>query len=243
MDRMIYLSMSGAKATLQRQDVLAHNLANVSTTGFRAEIAAFRAVPVRGDGASTRVYALESTPGHSDAPGVVQSTGRALDVAVSGKSWLAVQGLDGTEAYTRSGALDIDADGQLVTRSGLPVLGDGGPITVPANAQLDIGADGTITGKVGNDKAQVLGRLKLVTPEGALARGDDGLFRSPGGDLETDPAARVQQGALEGSNVSPVETMVAMITAARQFEQQMKMLQTAEQKEQAATKLLSNSPM
>jgi flagellar basal-body rod protein FlgF len=243
MDRMIYLSMSGAKATLQRQDVLAHNLANVSTPGFRAEIAAFRAVPVQGSGASTRVYALESTPGHSDAPGVVQSTGRALDVAVSGKSWLAVQGLDGTEAYTRSGALDIDADGQLVTRSGLPVLGDGGPITVPANARVDIGADGTITGKVGNQKEQVLGRLKLVTPEGALRRGDDGLFRSAGGDLEADPAARVQQGALEGSNVSAVETMVAMITAARQFEQQMKMLQTAEQKEQAATKLLSNSAL
>jgi flagellar basal-body rod protein FlgF len=225
MDRMIYLSMSGAKATLQRQDILAHNLANVSTTGFRAELAAFRAVPVRGDGASTRVYALESTPGHSDAPGVVQATGRALDVAV----------------YTRGGALDLDADGQLITRSGLPVLGDGGPITVPANAQIDIGADGTITGKVGNNKAQVLGRLKLVTPEASLTRGDDGLFRSPGGDLEADPGARVQQGALEGSNVSAVETMVAMIAASRQFEQQMKMLQTAEQKEQAATKLLSNS--
>jgi flagellar basal-body rod protein FlgF len=240
MDRMIYLSMSGAKATLQRQDVLAHNLANVSTTGFRAEIAAFRAVPVRGDGASTRVYALESTPGHSDAPGVVQTTGRALDVAVGGKSWLAVQALDGTEAYTRGGALDLDAEGQLVTRSGLPVLGDGGPITVPANAQIDIGADGTVSAQVGGQRAQVLGRLKLVTPEGRLARGDDGLFRSPDGEVDADPAARVQQGALEGSNVSAVETMVAMITAARQFEQQMKMVQAAEQKEQAATKLLSN---
>ena len=241
MDRMIYLSMSGAKATLQRQDILAHNLANVSTAGFRAELAAFRAVPVRGDGASTRVYALESTPGHSDAPGVVQTTGRALDVAVAGKSWLAVQALDGTEAYTRGGALDIDADGQLVTRSGLPVMGDGGPISVPANARIDIGADGTVTAQVGERKAQQVGRLKLVTPEDKLVRGDDGLFRSPGGDLNADPAARVMQGALEGSNVSAVETMVAMITAARQFEQQMKMLQTAEQKEQAATKLLSNS--
>lgn len=241
MDRMIYLSMSGAKATLQRQDVLAHNLANVSTTGFRAEIAAFRAVPVRGDGASTRVYALESTPGHSDAPGVVQTTGRALDVAVSGKSWLTVQALDGTEAYTRGGALDVDAEGQLVTRSGLPVLGDGGPITVPANAQIDIGADGTVSAKVGSQHAQVVGRLKLVTPEGKLTRGDDGLFRSPDGEANADPAARVQQGALEGSNVSAIETMVAMITAARQFEQQMKMVQAAEQKEQAATKLLSSS--
>jgi flagellar basal-body rod protein FlgF len=243
MDRMIYLSMSGAKATLQRQDILAHNLANVSTAGFRAELAAFRAVPVLGDGASTRVYALESTPGYSDAPGAVQSTGRALDVAVSGRSWLAVQALDGTEAYTRGGALDIDPDGQLITRSGLPVMGDGGPITVPANAQIDIGADGTITGKVGDAKAQVLGRLKLVTPEGSLLRGDDGLFRAGDGDLEADLTARVTQGALEGSNVSAVETMVSMIAAARQFEQQMKMLQTAEQKEQAATKLLSNSTL
>ena len=240
MDRMIYLSMSGAKATLQRQDVLAHNLANVSTTGFRAELAAFRAVPVQGDGASTRVYALESTPGYSDAPGTVETTGRALDVAVGGKSWLAVQALDGTEAYTRGGALDIDPEGQLVTRGGLPVLGDGGPITVPANAQVDIAADGSITARIGQGKTQTLGRLKLVTPEGPLQRGDDGLFRAPAGDLDADPAARVQQGALEGSNVSAVETMVAMITAARQFEQQMKMLQTAEQKEQAATKLLSN---
>ena len=241
MDRMIYLSMSGAKATLQRQDVLAHNLANASTSGFRAELAAFRAVPVRGDGASTRVYALESTPGHSDAPGAVQTTGRALDVAVAGKSWLAVQALDGTEAYTRGGALEVDADGQLVTRSGLPLLGDGGPINVPANAQIDIGADGTVSAKVGSRPAQLLGRLKLVTPEGRLQRGDDGLFRAPAGELDADPAARMQQGALEGSNVSPVETMVAMIAAARQFEQQMKLLQTAEQKEQAAAKLLSNS--
>lgn len=239
MDRMIYLSMSGAKATLQRQDVLAHNLANVSTTGFRAEMSAFRAVPVNGDGASTRVYALESTPGYSDEAGPVQSTGRALDVAVGGKSWLAVQSLDGTEAYTRGGALDIDAQGQLVTRSGLPVVGDGGPITVPANARLDIGADGSITATVGSGKPQQLGKLKLVTPEAPLTRGDDGLFRASGGDLDADPQARVQQGALEGSNVSAVQTMIEMIAASRQFEQQMKMLQSAEQKEQAATKLLS----
>ena len=108
-------------------------------------------MPVRGDGASTRVYALESTPGHSDAPGAVQTTGRALDVAVQGNAWLAVQALDGTEAYTRGGALDVDAEGQLVTRSGLPVLGDGGPITVPANAaDRASAADGTVSAKVGN---------------------------------------------------------------------------------------------
>jgi flagellar basal-body rod protein FlgF len=239
MDRLIYLSMSGAKATLQRQDVLAHNLANASTTGFRAEMQAFRAVPVRGDGASTRVYALESTVGHDPRPGPLQTTGRPLDVAPLGSAWLAVQALDGTEAYTRAGALQRGADGTLLTPAGLPVVGDGGPITVPANARVEVAQDGTVSAQVVGEAPQVLGRLKLVTPEVPLARGADGLFRGADGDLPADDAARVQGGALEGSNVSPVETMVAMIAAARQFEQQMKMLQGAEQREQAAAKLLS----
>jgi flagellar basal-body rod protein FlgF len=238
-DRLIYLSMSAAKATMQRQEVLAHNLANVSTNGFRAELAAFRAVPVLGDGASTRVYTLESTIGYNAQPGDVQSTGRNLDVAMKGNAWLAVQALDGTEAYTRAGAREVNAEGVLVTIGGLPVLGDGGPINVPANAAIDIAGDGTLSAKVGNGKSLSIGRLKLVTPEGQLARGTDGLFRAPDGDLSADATARVQGGALEGSNVSAIETMVAMISAARQFEHQMKMLQNAEQKEQAAAKLLT----
>jgi flagellar basal-body rod protein FlgF len=239
MDRMIYLSMSGAKAAMQRQDVLAHNLANASTPGFRAELAAFRAVPVAGDGASTRVYALESTPGYSDAPGTVMATGRKLDVAVQGKAWLAVQALDGTEAYTRAGAMELSSDGTLVTRAGLPVLGDGGPVQIPPGSEVQIGSDGTVSAIAANGRATPVGRLKLVTPEAPLARGADGLFRAPDGDLPADATARVQDGALEGSNVSAVETMVAMIGAARQFELQMKMLQTAEQNEKTASQLLS----
>jgi len=242
MDRLIYLAMAGAKATMQRQDVLAHNLANASTTGFRAEMQAFRAVPVRGDGASTRVYALESTIGYDDRAGPLQTTGRALDVAPQGKAWLAVQSLEGTEAYTRAGALQVSAEGQLVTPSGLPVLGDGGPIAVPAGAMLEVASDGTITATTANGRPTPVGRLKLVTPEAPLERGVDGLFRAGGadaGDLPADPAARLQSGALEGSNVSAVETMVSMIAAARQFEQQMKVLQGAEQREQGATKLLA----
>jgi len=241
MDRVIYLAMAGAKATLQRQDVLANNLANASTTGFRAEMTAFRAVPVLGDGASTRVYAIESTPGYSAEPGPVAATGRNMDVAMKGQAWLAVQGRDGTEAYTRNGSLDVDSEGLLVTRSGLAVLGDGGPITVPANGQVLIGADGTVTATVGNGRPQGIGKLKLVTPEAPLLRGDDGLFRGADGDLPADATAKLQDGALEGSNVSPVESMVAMIAAARQFEQQMKMLQTAQEREQSASKLLSST--
>jgi flagellar basal-body rod protein FlgF len=239
MDRMIYLSMAAAKATMHRQEVVSHNLANVSTNGFRAELAAFRAVPVRGDGASSRVYALESTVGYSTAPGVVQTTGRPLDVAVKGNSWLAVQALDGTEAYTRAGALEVNAEGVLTDLQGRPVVGDGGPLTIPANAEVEVASDGTVSAKVGRERPQPLGRLKLVTPEAPLQRGTDGLFRAAEGDLAADPAARVQSGALEGSNVNAVESMVAMIAAARQFEQQMKALQTAEQKEQSAAKLLA----
>jgi len=242
MDRVIYLAMAGAKANMQRQDVLSHNLANASTTGFRAELTAFRAVPVLGDGASTRVYAIESTPGYNPDPGPVAATGRNLDVAMKGNAWLAVQAVDGTEAYTRGGALDVNTEGVLVTRNGLQVVGDGGPITIPPNAQVLIGGDGTVTATVAGAAPQGVGKIKLVTPEAPMLRGNDGLFRAAeGDDLPADATAALQTEALEGSNVSPVESMVAMIAAARQFEQQMKMLQTAQEREQSANKLLSNS--
>jgi len=243
MDRMIYLSMAGAKAAMQRQDVLSHNLANVTTNGFRAELQAFRAVPVRGDGASTRAYALETTIGYNDAPGALTPTGRNMDVAMQGNAWLAVQSNDGTEAYTRAGSLDVNSEGLLVMRNGMPVLGDGGPINIPQNSEVSIGSDGTVSAKSPNQKPTTVGRLKLVTPEAAnqLTRGDDGLFRAADGDLPADQTARLQDGALEGSNVSPVETMVAMIAAGRQFEQQMKLLQIAQTQGQQSAKLLGSS--
>jgi flagellar basal-body rod protein FlgF len=200
-------------------------------------------VPVQGSGASTRVYTLESTVGASFEPGSVTPTGRPLDVAMKGGAWLAVQGLDGTEAYTRAGALDVDAQGQLVTKNGLPVLGEGGPIAIPANSEVSIAGDGTVSAKGVNGRSTSVGRLKLVTPESpaALTRSADGLFRAAEGELSRDAGARVQDGALEGSNVSAVETMISMISAARQFEHQMKLLQTAERQEQQAAKLLSAS--
>ena len=238
MDRMIYLSMAGAKAAMHRQEVLSHNLANVSTNGFREEMAAFRAVPVRGDGATTRVYALETTLGYKPDAGALQATHRNLDVAMKGNAWMAVQSLDGTEAYTRAGALEVNAEGLLVTAGGLQVVGDGGPITVPANSSVVIAPDGTVSAAAAGALPQAVGKIKMVTPEKALTRGNDGLFRNPAGDLDADPTARLQDGALEGSNVSPVETMVAMITAARQFEQQMKLITTSEKQEQTAARLL-----
>jgi flagellar basal-body rod protein FlgF len=242
MDRMIYLAMSGAKAAMQRQDSLANNLANSSTVGFRAELQAFRALPMQGlnEGLSGRVYAIESTPGYKAEPGPITTTGRNLDVAMVGNAWLSVQGLDGTEAYTRAGSLNVAADGTLTTSNGLQVLGDGGPIQVPANAEITIGQDGTVSAAV-NGRANAVGRIKLVTPEQLLTRGEDGLFRDPNGPLAADANARLREGALEGSNVSPVESMVAMIAAARQFETQMKLLQNAESNEKASSQLLNLS--
>ncbi|MDO8275468.1 MAG: flagellar basal body rod protein FlgF, partial [Serpentinimonas sp.] len=218
--------------------------ANVSTNGFRAELSTFRSVPLRGEGASTRVFALEATAGHLDTPGNMNHTGRNLDVAAIGRAFFAVQALDGTEAYTRAGSLQVSAQGQLVGVSGLPMLDDGAaPIAVPANAQVMIASDGSVSARVGNEPPQAIGRLKLVTPDDAaqrLVRGNDGLFRSANGaPLAADPAATLADGTLEGSNVNPIEAMVGMISVARQYELQLRMLQNAERNDQAATRLLS----
>lgn len=242
MDKMIYTAMTGANAAQYRQQVLANNLANASTPGFRAELSTFRSVPVRGDGASTRVFALEATPGHSDLPGSVTSTGRNLDVAARGNAYFAVQGLDGTEAYTRAGALEVNGDGTLVSGQGLPMLSDGGPIVIPDGARVDIASDGTVSTRVGNEPSQTVGRLKMVMPDqdNLLRRSEDGLFRSPQGDvLPASDVARLQDGALEGSNVNPMEAMIGMIAVGRQFEVQMRMLQNGETNDKTASQLLS----
>ncbi|MFZ9406790.1 MAG: flagellar basal-body rod protein FlgF [Burkholderiaceae bacterium] len=243
MDRMIYTAMSGAKATMARQDALANNLANANTPGFRADLSAFRAVPVRGEGMTTRVHAVDATAGFSALAGPVNTTGRALDIAVQGPGWFAVQALDGNEAYTRSGGLELSADGTLQTRNGLAVQGDGGPIVVPQGAAVAIGSDGTVSARVGNTPAVNVGRIKLVNPPAAeLRKGADGLMRTANGEpADADPAVAVAQGALEGSNVNAVEAMVGMIAAARQFEMQMKMLQNADNNEQRASKLLTTN--
>lgn len=243
MDRIIYTTMTGASAAAHRQAVLANNLANASTQGFRAEMSTFRSVPIQGDGATTRVFALEATSGHVNTPGPVQRTGRALDAMAMGNAWFAVQGLDGTEAYTRAGGFEVSATGQLVTSTGLVALSDGGgPIDVPPNSEVSLGADGTITAKQPGQPAAAIGRLKLATPQAddPLKRGDDGLFRPASGNpMPNDANARMLTGAIEGSNVNAVESMVGMIAAARQFEQQMRLLQTAETNDKTAAQLLN----
>ncbi|SHF11493.1 flagellar basal-body rod protein FlgF [Modicisalibacter ilicicola DSM 19980] len=242
MDRLLYTAMSGARQSMDLQAVINHNLANASTPGFRAELQAMRAVPVQGDGLPTRTMVAATTPGSDFSHGAISTTGRELDVAIDGDGWLAVQTPDG-EAYTRRGDLQIDANG-VVTNLGRPVMGDGGPIVVPLGAQVSIGSDGTLSALIPGGEPTTMGpagRLKLVNPElGSLVRGEDGLFRPKGGGvLQADETVRVVSGALEGSNVSPTETMVAMIDSARRYDMQMKTIESANENAQRANNLLS----
>lgn len=243
MDRLIYTAASGARALMLRQDGLAQNLANANTPGFRADQLAFRAVPVLGPGAPTRVVALEATAGFDEQSGPIQSTGRNLDIAVKGAGYIAVQAADGSEALTRNGGLEISPEGVLVTRSGLPVSGEGGTLNIPAGTTVNIAGDGTVTAHAPGAAAQTVGRIKLVNvPAAELRKGSDGLLRTVSGeDAQADPDVQVVSGAIEGSNVNVVESMVNMIAAARQFETQMKLLQTAEQNDQRAAQLLAQN--
>lgn len=243
MDRLIYTSMTGAKHLMYRQDTLAQNLANANTTGYRADSVALRAVPARGQEAGTRVFTVETTIGSDFSSGPMQTTGRALDVAVQGDGWIAVQGRDGDEAYTRAGNLQIGADGTLQLPNGLPVLGEGGPITLPQDARISIGADGTVSSKMTDSpESNQVGRIKLVNPPARdLTKGLDGLFHTRDGEpAQADDSVRLAEGTLESSNVNVVEAMIGMIAAARQFEMQMKLLQSAEQNEQKASSLVGN---
>lgn len=242
MDRLIYTAMTGAKYLLERQATLAHNLANASTTGFRADTVGLRAVPTTGDAAGTRVFTVETTTGSDLSQGPLISTSRNLDVAIQGQGWLAVQGNDGTEAYTRNGSLQVGPDGTLQLSNGMQVQGANGPISMPSDAQtVTVAPDGTISVKTASSKLpSTIGQLKLVNPPaGDITKGLDGMFRLKSGDpADADPTVKVADGTLEGSNVNVVESMVGMIGAARQFELQMKMLSTAEQNEQKAGTVL-----
>ncbi|MGH8808027.1 MAG: flagellar basal body rod protein FlgF, partial [Noviherbaspirillum sp.] len=145
MDRLIYTAMTGAKQIMEQQATVSNNLANATTTGFRAQLDSFRAVPVVSEGLATRSFVVDATVGSDFRAGAIQQTGRALDVAVQGDGWIAVERADGSEGYTRHGSLKLNENGVLQTQSGLNVMGDGGPITVPPDVVMTIAKDGTIS--------------------------------------------------------------------------------------------------
>ncbi|RFC39665.1 MAG: flagellar basal-body rod protein FlgF [Candidatus Nitrotoga sp. CP45] len=244
MDRLIYTAMSGASHILQQQASVGQNLSNVNTPGYRAAVNAFRAVPLVGEGLPTRAFVVDSTAGADFTPGVMQPTGRNLDMAVQGGGWIAIQMENGSEAYTRNGSFQVSPEGILQTRAGLNVAGDAGLITIPPNTEVTVGKDGTIsTVPTGLPPNQVVlvGRIKLVNPaEEQMVRGDDGMFRTKDGKpAAADIAVKVAPGNLESSNVNTVEAMVSMISLARQFDMQMKMLQSADNNARQASQLLN----
>lgn len=244
MDRMLYLSMTGASQIMQAQAITTNNLANVSTTGFKADLAQFRSMPVFGDGMPSRVYAMTERPGTDLSAGAHNHTGRELDMAVRGEGWIAVQAPDGGEAYTRAGDLHISSAGLLVNGAGHPILGDnGGPIAIPPYEKIDIATDGTITIRPLGQQANVLAqveRIKLVLPEAdQLTKGEDGLMRSKdGGVLPPDATVQLVAGTLETSNVSVVDSMVRLIELSRQYETQVKMMNTAKENDAASDRLM-----
>lgn len=249
MDRMIYTAMSGASQTLERQAAVAQNLANASSTGYRSEEHRLRAVAVvPGAGSTalpTRAFVVDASTHTDFTPGPLQMTASPLDAALQGPGWIALAMPDGSEAYTRNGSLQLDVNGVLQTRNGIPVQGDGGTITVPPEVKMSVANDGTVSvipESGAQNTVNALGRIKLVNPpEADLVRGGDGLFRMKSGvAAEVDPNVTLASGYLEGSNVNPVEQMVNMISLARQFDMQMKALSSADANDKSATTIITN---
>jgi flagellar basal-body rod protein FlgF len=235
MDHLLYIAMSGAKENMNGISIKANNLANSTTTGFKADLEQARAMQAFGEGLPSRVFSLTERPGQNFDDGAFIITERELDVAVQGKGWLSVQDAEGNEAYTRAGNLQLSPTGVLQTASGLDVIGEQGPIQLPLPlAKMEIGVDGTISIRPQGAPANVMqevARLKLVKPEFQdIEKGTDGLFRRKDGEIaEADATVKVLSGAVEGSNVNAVGEMTQMISLQRQFEVQVKMMKTAEE--------------
>jgi flagellar basal-body rod protein FlgF len=243
MDKMLYISMNASQQTMLAQATNSNNLANVNTTGFRADFEQFRSMPVYGDGLPTRVYAMSERPASDYQQGAVHSTGRELDISIQGEGFIAVVGKDGREGYTRAGDLRISSTGQLTTGTGLVVMGEGGPIAIPQAEKVEIANDGTISirpvGSAANALAQ-LDRIKLVKPEiNQLQKDSDGLIRLKGGsEAPSDATVKVASGTLESSNVNAVGALVKMIALQRQYEMQVKMMATAQENSASSARLL-----
>ena len=247
MDNALFLAMNAAKQTALAQTNHANNLANVNTTGFRSDFAQARSMPVYyGDGLPTQVYAMTSSPATNFESGPLKETGRNLDIAVDGEGWIAVEAADGEEAFTRAGNMSVDPLGRLTTANGLFVLGEGGPITLPPFEKIDIASDGSITlrvlGAAPGELAEV-DRIRLVKPDPeALAKSADGLIRSINDNIiELDETVGIISGFLEGSNVNAIESMTEVITLARSYEMQVKMMRKVDENSRTSDQLLRSS--
>ena len=244
MDRLLYIAMNGAKNAMQAQQTNANNLANASTTSFKADLDHFKSLPVYGPGFASRVYANNEQSGVDFSGGATQETGRELDMRINGEGWFVVQADDGTEALSRRGDMHIDETGFLYNGAGQLVLGQGGPVVIPDHESLVIGSDGSISIRASGQAANALttiDKIKLVNPNTAnIQRDVDGLFKSKTGDVfDVDTTVSVTGGALEASNVNIVESMVNMMEYSRFYEMQTKFLNVANENDQSSARLMS----
>ena len=245
MDKALYVAMTGARASLQAQGTVSHNLANVDTNGFKAALANTQSMPIRGDGFASRVNAMHIDQGFDAGMGSQKVTGNPLDVSLQQDNWLAVQAPDGSEAYTRGGELALTPNGQVVTVSGRAVLDDNGnPMTIPPHQSMEIGSDGTVSivplGESASTQA-IVGRMRVVQARSdRLQRGSDGLMRNtdPTQPFAAATGKAVNSGSLEGSNVDAAGALVQMIQLQRQFEMQVKVIKHGDENAQSANTLL-----
>jgi flagellar basal-body rod protein FlgF len=243
MDRLVYTALSGLRSQMQSQATIANNIANASTTGYRADRVSFDRLVLQGQGMESRQFAAEEVNDFDRTAGSVVSTARPLDVAVTSDSWIAVQAADGSEAYTRRGDFTIAPSGVLETGDGFPVMGSGGPITVPPADKISIAGDGTISivPKGGDpNQPQELDKIKLVSTDGTQTKkGLDNLLHVVGGGvLPTDMEAKVQSGALEQSNVNLTQALVDMIQNQRSYEVQANLLKEAKNMDESGASLM-----
>lgn len=246
MDRLIYTSLTAMRGAMARQTSIANNLANANTPGFRADLAEAQALWLDGQQLNSRAFASEEVQAADMTAGTVTSTGRDLDIALSGDAMLAVQADNGEIGYTRRGDLMLSASGLLTTGDGRPVQTSQGPLTLPPSDSISIDEQGRIwIVPVGGDPAQPqeVDRLQIASPAGSdVVKGVDGLFRvRGGGTLPADPDARVVTRSLESSNVSSTQALVEMIEASRSWDTQLKMLGDARDMDAATTDLMSLS--
>ena len=239
----MYVAMTGAKQIMQAQAVNNHNIANISTIGFRADAVSFDSAPIYGPGYATRVNAVAGDAGTDFSSGVLETTGRPLDVAVTGKGFIAVRGVDGKEAYTRAGDLRVSPAGAVTTASGLAVLSESGPMNIPPSTQVSIGGDGTVSvvpqGSQPFAVTQV-DKIKLVNPKTQdLIKGEDGLLRmKDGSKAKPDESVTITSGVLESSNVNAAQSLISMIELQRLYEFQIKSLNSSDTNEQSAERLM-----
>jgi flagellar basal-body rod protein FlgF len=237
----LYAVVSGSLAQERRLDVLAHNLANVNTAGFKADVPVFEVIaappPLIAPGFPS-MQPLQSSPSmpilqesyvgftgvKADlSAGEFRSTGNPLDVAINGKGWFSIETSAGTR-YTRNGSFSLNHEGQLVTQDGWPVIGNNGPIALQGNVVKIDSHGGIIV------DGQEVDQLKIVTPpaENAFQKAENALFAAPPGPAveEVGSDLDVKQGYVELSNVNAIKGMTALIDAMRAYESYQKVLQT-----------------